>query len=91
MRRCLPRLTDLSSKHKALKTNLQTYIDKAQEALISHKQLEVDIAKVESWLKEADAACAKPVQLDCSLDMLNIQVKKYRVRQTISMANVSTG
>ena len=71
--------TDLSNKHRGLKESLVTYIDKAQEAMVTHKQLETDMHKVESWVKEADVACAKPVQLDCSLDMLNIQVKKYRV------------
>lgn len=68
----------MNTKYSSMKESLHSFVEAAQQALASHKQLEVDLGKVETWVKEADVACAKPIQVDCSLDMLNSQVKKYR-------------
>ena len=72
------KLSDLETRYYQLRTGVQEYIDKAQEALVSHKELDADILKLEMWLKDADSATSKPVQLGVSVEALTELLKRYQ-------------
>ena len=83
---------DAQERYNRLKTQTQENIDKLQAALTSHKQLEADITKVESWVKNATQTCSKDLHLDASVDQLSDQLKKYRnLANTASTHKVAVG
>ena len=64
-----------------MKSTLETAVDRCQEALVNHKQLEAELQKIDKWVKDVEAAAAKPLEHDSSLQLLDEQVKVQQVSE----------
>ena len=74
-------LSGLEIKHRTLKESVQEFVGRAQESLLHSKRFETEMSKIESWLKETEQTIhTQPFELDLPLQALQLQTKKYQVR-----------
>ena len=73
------RFTVVETSYNALTSRVDDLVTQGQAVLTNHKQFEADLLKIETWLKEAKAACCHELLPDGALDALDAQVKKCQV------------
>lgn len=76
---CAKFLSDTKKKYSDLKVLAKAVHEKLQNALAARKVNESDLRKVERWCKEAEMKCNVEPSLDCATELLQEQVKQYKV------------
>ena len=68
------------SQFEVIQKDASDHLDALQTSLNDRQGFEDDLIKLELWTSEVEATLSKPPDLDCTVDRLQQQVKKYQVR-----------
>ena len=71
--------SDVQKKYSDLRHHSKAVHDKLQNALAARKVNDGDLRKLERWCKEAEMKCNEEPSLDCATELLQEQVKQYKV------------
>ena len=70
--------SDADGRYENLKAELERLLESTKDALSERKQFEADMLKIQLWMKETEISASSELKLDCSVELLADQLKRYQ-------------
>ena len=69
-----------SEKYDLVRSQMDTAVSDREAMLPVRRQYEADVLKLEKWNKAATTLCQAPLELEASIQELQLELKKHQVR-----------
>ncbi|XP_023932383.1 nesprin-1-like [Lingula anatina] len=71
-------LKELLERYQTMKTRLSEHVTTLRMSLTVRRKYESNIQRLELWLKEVELTITTEIRLDCTIELIEEQLKKYQ-------------